>query len=299
MRDAYGIYVNPGSTDLSINNNKFVMPAHKFTSSWIGVFVLGDAGDNLTSKVSVAGGTVDFSGGTGSGPNVFVRFQGELAGDAYGIKDVTVKDAVVQGDEFSKQSSFGVSTQGVDGFTFRGNTFEGIGNALVGGGIPTQNLKTRGIVSGGNSVAGATSGYALESGALEGGILFEEPDKDANFLDHLLASVVGEDGKLTVYLSVDDAINSIPDSKPSTIKLLKTSSSQIVIPENKDITVDLNGKNAAGVNTSAFKVDGKLTITDSSAGLWDPCIRISPPIVSLKLGQRARFPLRLVSFRSR
>lgn len=67
----------------------------------------------------------------------------------------------------------------------------------------------------------------------------------------------------TTYNTLSDAITAAENGK--TITLLSDTSGQVVIPADKDITLDLNGKTITHTRTTVYNL-GKLTICDSSVG---------------------------------
>ena len=67
----------------------------------------------------------------------------------------------------------------------------------------------------------------------------------------------------TTYNTLSDAIAAAEKGK--TITLLSNTSGQVVIPTDKDITLDLNGKTITHAGTTVYNL-GKLTICDSSDG---------------------------------
>lgn len=67
----------------------------------------------------------------------------------------------------------------------------------------------------------------------------------------------------TTYNTLSDAITAAENGK--TITLLSDTSGQVVIPTDKDITLDLNGKTITHTRTTVYNL-GKLTICDSSVG---------------------------------
>lgn len=73
---------------------------------------------------------------------------------------------------------------------------------------------------------------------------------------------VAQIGNIT-YSTLSEAIAAAENGK--TITLLKDTSGQVVIPADKDITLDLNGKTITHTKTTVYNL-GKLTICDSSDG---------------------------------
>ena len=265
VHNAFGIIVDLGSRNDVISSNTFTMPAHVHGSYWVAVYVRGAQGDSQAYHLGILENTVDMTGGTGSGGNVFVRLTGNAPEGSYGIKDAMVVRNTVTAGSGAMQTSFGLIAQGVETLTFKENTITA-GVAFTGGQQLGQNKANTDVAVGDNDLSGSTAGYDVFAGSLEDGITFDKPDKASSKRNTLTAAVPGAGGSETAYLSTEDAIAALPDGKGTVKLLMSVTNKQIVVPAGKDVTVDLNGKQAAGVGTAPFKAEGKLTVTDSSDG---------------------------------
>ena len=262
----YGVYLMEGAARVEVSGNTFNYRTVAMNKDRVAVNVQGNP---VINDVKVKDNTLSVVGAdAGAGQIVLVNASGNSS--SYGITSLEVSGNTVSAQPGAGEKVNAVVVQGVDGLTFTDNTVTGIREAMVLGVASGQNAKNKEVTVGGNALTGTTYAYNLPASSLEDGVIkvskaeVSNPDKYLSL--YMSASVTDKSGAGALYGSVDDAINSVPDDQFGTVKLLKPSISQIVIPENKNITIDLSGKNAAGVNTSAFKVDGKLTITDSSVG---------------------------------
>lgn len=67
------------------------------------------------------------------------------------------------------------------------------------------------------------------------------------------------------FMSLKEAVNA-PYASGNTIELLRSTTESVVIPSDKNITLDLNGHTLTAANSHAITNNGELTIVDSSDG---------------------------------
>ena len=262
------------SGDPDIYRNRFNIPKHRNGRTWTGIDVQGASTalrylDVLDNTLTIEASTDVSIGGSqlteDSGDVVFLRAVGNAGVDGYGIDELRFAENTIENESGDRGFVSGMVAQGVDKLWFYGNQMENVLSPLGAGAEPSQNAKIRGLDVSANTFTGSAASYNLKPENLADGYLeYHGGDKDAPASPVFGASVHQGGDIWWVYPSASDAVGAAKDG--GTVRLERASTQQIVVPAGKDVTVDLNGKQAAGVNKAPFKAEGKLTVTDSSDG---------------------------------
>ena len=264
-----------GMSDVQeIEGNSFSIPKHRNGRTWLGIDVQG--GTTPLERFEVYGNDVTVEASTDvtiggkpltkdSGDVVFLQAVGNAGADGYGIKNLKIRNTRVENLSGSSELVSIALVQGVDGLWFTGTVAGDVLVPLGSSGFPDQNPKVKGLLVGWNNFEDSERSYDLKPENLADGYLtYDGYDVSAPASAVFGASTYNGDGTWKVFPTASDAIKGAKNG--DTVRLERASTEQIVVPAGKDVTVDLNGKQAAGVNVAPFKVEGKLTVTDSSDG---------------------------------
>ena len=225
-----GIQLDQGAGDITISGNTFNFSVPQNNKDRRAVNIQGNS---PIKTVAITSNRLNVTGEAGKGTVMLLSAFGNTA-NGYGVTNLTVTGNAVTATAEAKKSAYGAYVQGVQGLTFTGNAFTNVSQAL-------QSTKNNPVTVGGNTFKGTTTSYRLDT---LNGLTFSKPDTGNISTRGIAAGVPGENGTITPYATLAEAIEAAQNG--DTVTLLSDVTLSKTLTIDRTITLDGHGHSLNG-----------------------------------------------------